>query len=109
MDLPKVPKVQSGIKYPPYEIEGKLGKLIPQPFMIAGIPDNYWGEMVVLVVTSREDFKLHKSQLKHIGLEAHELPKRIYYIKELIHLPGGKVDRRSTLNQLKRDEYTELL
>jgi hypothetical protein len=27
MDLPKVPKVQSGIKYPPYEIESKLGKV----------------------------------------------------------------------------------
>jgi O-succinylbenzoic acid--CoA ligase len=98
-----------GKKIFPEMIEGKLGKLIPQPFMIAGIPDDYWGEMVILLVTSRDDFELDKSQLKHIGLEAHELPKRIYYIKELIHLPGGKVDRRSTLNQLKRDEYTELI
>jgi hypothetical protein len=38
MDLPKVPKVQSGIKYPPYEIEAKLGKVentLPESYMKA--------------------------------------------------------------------------
>jgi hypothetical protein len=38
MDLPKVPKVQTGIKYPPYEIEAKLGKVentLPESYMQA--------------------------------------------------------------------------
>lgn len=98
-----------GKKIFPEGIEEKLGRFISQPFIVAGIPDNYWGEMVILVVTSGNELKLDKAQLKQLGLEGHELPKRIYFLKELVQLPNGKVDRRSTLNQLKRDEYTELL
>jgi O-succinylbenzoic acid--CoA ligase len=98
-----------GKKIIPEAIEEKLGRFISKPFIVAGIPDDYWGEMVVLVVATRNDPKLDKSQLTQVGLQGHELPKRVYYINELILLESGKVDRRSTLNQLKRDEYTELL
>jgi O-succinylbenzoic acid--CoA ligase len=98
-----------GKKIFPEAIEEKLGRFISKPFIVAGIPDDYWGEMVVLVVATRNDPKLDKSQLTQVGLQGHELPKRVYYINELILLQSGKVDRRSTLNQLKRDEYTELL
>ena len=98
-----------GKKIFPEAIEEKLGRFISQPFIVAGIPDNYWGEMVVLVVATPNDLKLDKSQLTQAGLKGHDLPKRVYYINKLIQLQSGKVDRRSTLNQLKRDEYTELL
>lgn len=98
-----------GKKIFPEGIEEKLGRFISQPFIVAGIPDNYWGEMVILVVASQSDLRLGKSQLKQVGLDTHELPKRVYYTEHLVKLPSGKVDRRSTLNQLKRDEYSELL
>lgn len=38
MDLPKIPKIQPGIQYPPYEIRGKLGKVentLPESYMEA--------------------------------------------------------------------------
>ena len=98
-----------GKKIYPESIEEKLDHLIPFPFLTTGIPDEHWGEMLVLIVETDSPFQLKKEELKHLGLAGHELPKRIYIIEDIDRLPGGKIDRITTLKKLNRDEYSELL
>lgn len=98
-----------GKKIYPEVVEKKLESVLSAPFFIAGIPDEYWGEMVVLVLCNNKTVIPSKKELIALGLEAHELPKRIFHLNEFKFLPGGKLDRISTINQINTDEYTALI
>jgi hypothetical protein len=76
MDLPKVPKVQSGIKYPPYEIEAKLGKVENT------LPESYMKAIKTLLAEVEE----YRECLAYKGYSLHGLSveSNLYARKEII-------------------------
>ena len=89
-----------GIKLSPENIEKKIANLINTPFFIAGIPDNKWGEQLILLIEG--DHLNTKELLKSIRnmLPKIELPKRIVFVNQFVCTENGKLNRRKTVNSI---------
>ncbi|WAC02616.1 AMP-binding protein [Lacinutrix neustonica] len=88
-----------GIKVHPEQIENVLDSKIESRFFIASEPDASLGERIVLVVEGAEE-SVHASAFN--VLSKHEKPKVIYYINSFIETASGKVQRKKTLQRLKK-------
>ncbi|MDE5420287.1 AMP-binding protein [Labilibaculum sp. DW002] len=92
-----------GIKLFPETIEAKLQNVISAPFFLAGVPDEKLGQKLVLLVENpiaAENDKL-KLQVKIKGLlDKFEQARDIFFIKEFIKTPNGKLKREATLSVL---------
>ncbi len=90
-----------GIKLFPEEIEAKLEPIIDRRFFVTGMPDEAFGEKLVLFVEA--DFseellsKLQEDVLKHKELGKYEVPKKIYLIEKFEETPNGKIHRENTV------------
>ncbi|MCU4165042.1 AMP-binding protein [Carboxylicivirga caseinilyticus] len=80
-----------GIKIFPEELEAKLSVFININFVIIGLPDEKWGESVVLVLESKESIAIENSMLDSIN--SYEKPKRIYCLDTFPRTESGKVKR----------------
>ena len=87
-----------GVKISPEIIENKISKLIPNHFFITGIPDDKWGESVVLIIEGNpiDSKKLQKSI--DAVLNKVETPKSIHFLPTFIRTENGKLNRKKTLN-----------
>lgn len=84
--------ISGGKKIYPEEIEKKLSSYIDSPFFISSLPDEKWGEKIVLVIES----KIDKEKLTAICskvLEPHQKPKEILTFPKLILTDSGKLKR----------------
>lgn len=89
-----------GLKVLPEELEAIISETINDPFFIAGIQDDAYGEKLILVVegTPNPSLKQKLMQLKTIA--KYQRPKAVYFLPEFVRTPNGKIQRQLTLSQL---------
>ena len=93
--------ISGGRKIIPEKIEEALFPHIPGQFCITSLPDDKWGERVVLAMAdTRENHEDHF----YLGicrdhLEGYEVPKQVIYLKELPLTSGGKISRKKLKEQ----------
>jgi len=91
-----------GIKVYPAEIERKLEAFIPG--IITSIPDETWGQKVVLVMEGTP-VAVDKSLFERAGLKFYEKPKAVYFIGRFPETESGKIKRRAVkVEGLRRAE-----
>ncbi|GGG45298.1 AMP-binding protein [Bizionia arctica] len=83
-----------GIKFFPEQIEEKLKAKIQNRFFIASETDEKLGEKLILIIEA-ENNKLPTTVFE--GLDAYEIPKKIYAISKFLETDSGKIQRLQTL------------
>ncbi len=103
--------ISGGIKIHPEELESRLGPFIAFEYCISSVPDNKWGEKLVLVIENTDDdmdvdflkdavgVRLRQyRKILELGVKS---PKDVIVVSSLPRTPKGKVDRlalRKTLH-----------
>ena len=75
---------------------------LPYPFLLAGIPDEQWGQKLVLLLESEpieEDFKV---LYQKAGLTTFETPKAVYFVSKFIYTSTNKINRIDTIKTINR-------
>lgn len=85
-----------GIKVHPEVVEAQLAQQIHLPFFIAGLPDDKFGEKVVLIIESLEYLSVDLS-----ALSKYEKPKQVLLLPKFHYTDSGKIDRMKSLQSLK--------
>lgn len=87
--------ISGGKKINPLELESKLAPLITSEFYIKGVPDEKWGQKLVLIIegsaTERVEQDL-KEKMERV-LERWQLPKSIIFVPHLPRTDNGKIIR----------------
>lgn len=83
-----------GIKINPEQLESKLSRHILQPFAISSIPDEKWGEAIVLVIESDRQIAVSLQDIIENELSRYERPKHIFTIDSLPRTANGKIQRK---------------
>jgi O-succinylbenzoic acid--CoA ligase len=83
-----------GIKVQPEKIEQAYRSICHLPLFVAGIPDEFWGEKVVLFVESVAMLDL--PSLDHL-LVSYEVPKEIVCLPSFIKTASAKIDTLKTV------------
>ena len=92
-----------GIKLFPEAIEAKLQNVISMPFFLAGVPDDKLGQKLVLLIESslkEEEDKIEIQEKIKSLLDKFEQARDIFFIKEFIKTPNGKIKRNATMDGL---------
>jgi len=89
-----------GIKLIPEQIEEKLAAIIEQRFFVTGIPDDFLGEKLVLIVEGSERGEILDQVKKLDTLSKYEIPKAIYFVEQFIETETKKVNRKETLKMI---------
>jgi O-succinylbenzoic acid--CoA ligase len=92
-----------GIKISPEIIEQKIENLIHTPFFISSIPDEIFGNKVVLVIESTALNSYDEAKLVNAlnsKLEKYERPKVISYLPQFCYSTSNKVLKNETLSLL---------
>lgn len=85
-----------GIKLHPETIEQKLSKVIKNRFFVAGIPDELYGEKLVLIVEGVEK----EIDFSSCNLSKYEFPKNVFFIAQFTETSTGKIQRLKTLEEI---------
>ncbi len=88
-----------GVKLHPEVIETKLQAFISERFFVTSLPDDIFGEKLVLVVES-DDKQFDQAIFK--VLDKYEVPKDIFFIKNFVETHSGKIQREKTKVSLKQ-------
>lgn len=93
-----------GKKVNPQDIEAAIKSLLPLPFLIAGFPDDKWGERIVLVVEGSENALNISSasllsEIKKI-LPGWQVPKEVFFVSGLPATGNGKIKRPKNYEDL---------
>ncbi|OWP84382.1 O-succinylbenzoic acid--CoA ligase [Flavobacterium davisii] len=83
-----------GIKLFPEQIEAKLIPKIKEHFFFYGLPDQKFGEKLVLVIEG-ETYELDSSIFEELSL--YEVPKQIIFIAKFEETETGKIKRKETM------------
>ncbi|MDP4797576.1 MAG: AMP-binding protein [Crocinitomicaceae bacterium] len=86
-----------GIKIHPELVEDKLTVLIQQPFFVIGLPDDTFGEKLILCIEG--DAAILKSELERC-LDKFCIPKEVHYFSEFLRTASGKINRLKTIERL---------
>lgn len=86
-----------GIKIHPEVIEDKLEGLIQQPFFAIGLPDDTFGEKLILCIEG--DASILKSELETC-LNKFYIPKYVYCFDEFSRTASGKINRLKTIERI---------
>lgn len=86
-----------GVKIFPEEVEEKLAKYITPRFFISSIPDEKFGEKVILVVEGKS-FKPDDSIFSEVS--KYQTPKEIVFIEQFVETETNKINRKKTLEKL---------
>lgn len=90
-----------GVKLYPETIEMKLQPLISQRFFVCGIPDDSYGDRLILIIEDRYQERAKERFIMEISrtttLAKYEIPKEIYFLPKFIETPTGKIQRVKTL------------
>lgn len=87
-----------GIKIHPEVVEEKLGALIKQPFFVIGLPDDTFGEKLILCIEG--DCSILKSELEGC-LDKFYIPKEVFYFVEFNRTESRKVNRLKTIERIE--------
>lgn len=83
-----------GIKINPEQLESRLSQHICQPFAISSIPDDKWGEAVILVIESDLSKIPSIHDIVEQELSGYEKPKHIFSINNIPKTSNGKLQRK---------------
>lgn len=96
--------ISGGIKIIPEDLESRLGPFIGYDYCVSYLPDEKWGERLVLVVATGESSLPESFLLKAISVRLNQFrksldlgriaPKEIILVKELPFTSSGKLDRK---------------
>jgi len=89
-----------GIKLIPEQIEEKLAIIIKKRFFVAGIPDDFLGEKLVLFIEGDENDEIFMQVKQLQTLSKFEIPKAAYFIEQFVETPTNKIQRVETLKLL---------
>lgn len=89
-----------GVKLFPEQIEHKLSQLIKECFFVIGIPDEQFGEQLVLIIESEGEISFSKADYENCQLTKFEIPKQIFVTSKFVQTPSGKIQRKQTLDLL---------
>lgn len=90
-----------GVKLIPEQLESKLSILIKSRFFVAGIPDAYLGQKLILVVEGDIDGNQLSQDIKSLNsISKYEIPKEIFNVPKFVETGSGKVNRVETLRLL---------
>jgi o-succinylbenzoate---CoA ligase len=89
-----------GIKIQAESLENFLSPFIQVPFAVSSVPDDKFGEIIVLVVEGQVDVHLLKKMLHDENLPAHEFPKRIVPMDTIPRTESGKINRKALRDKL---------
>jgi len=82
-----------GIKVQIETLEAFLSDFMDQPFAISSMPDEKFGEIIVLAVEGVLDEALLTQTLHAENLPAHQFPKKIITLDRLPRTESGKINR----------------
>ncbi|AUC81267.1 AMP-binding protein [Lacinutrix sp. Bg11-31] len=88
-----------GIKIFPEQVENLLSGKISNRFFIASEEDETLGERVILIIEGEEndlDISLFNT------LDSYSKPKKTYYLSNFVETTSGKIQRKKTLQLLKK-------
>ena len=71
-----------------------MGHTLNGNFFFAAMPDDQFGEIVILLVEGKE------RQLDLTVLSKFEQPKRVYFVEHFSFTGSGKIDRKKVLKEL---------
>ena len=86
-----------GVKISPELLEKKISNFISFPFIIGGIPDEKWGEKVVLLIESNSFNTSNIVSSMENSLPKTHVPKAIYFLDSFQYTENGKLRRKETL------------
>lgn len=86
-----------GVKIFPEEVEEKLAKYISTPFFVASLPDEKFGEKVILVLEGKS-FEIENAIFSE--LSKFQIPKEIVFVDKFVETETNKINRRKTLEKL---------
>ncbi len=86
-----------GHKVHPEQVEQVLALVMDAPYFISSLADPSLGEKVILVIEGNENTF---PEIDYVGLHPYEIPKDIYFVKELIYTTTGKINREETLKKI---------
>jgi len=87
-----------GIKIIPEEVEKKIQQYITTPFVIVGLTDEKFGEIVVLVSEGKTINKLNNVGL---NISKYELPKKYFVLNKFPRTESGKIKRKQISELIK--------
>jgi O-succinylbenzoic acid--CoA ligase len=90
-----------GIKVQTEALEAFLSDFIDLPFAISSLPDEKFGEIIVLAVEGVVDDALLTQTLHAENLPAHQFPKQILTVDCLPRTESGKINRGALRNLLQ--------
>lgn len=89
-----------GLKIYPEQLENLVKREIPNEVAFLGIPDEKFGQKLVLVIEGVESVNIN-NQLASINYPSkNHQPKEIIFIEKFPRIPNGKVNRKELLNLL---------
>jgi O-succinylbenzoic acid--CoA ligase len=83
-----------GIKLQSEKIETVYRSLTSLPLFVAGIPDAFWGQKLVLFLESSSPVSIN---LETASLSSAEIPKEIIYLPAFIKTASAKIDTAKTV------------
>ena len=86
----------SGVKIQPEKIEEVYRSIIDAPLFVAGIPDEFWGQKVVLFVEASQ-MPLYDEKVVQDRLKTYEFPKQVVCLPTFIKTPSAKIDTLKTV------------
>lgn len=86
-----------GIKIHPEAIEEKLSPMITIPFFTFGLPDDTFGEKLILCIEG--ELALQKIKLEDC-LGKFQIPKEMYFFDEFSRTESGKLNRLKTIERI---------
>lgn len=95
----------AGLKINPKALEEKLDVFfelheLQVNFFVAGVADDFFGEVVSIFVEGSQTFELNKLNDFLIQFfEKNKLPKRLYQLETFEKTPSGKIDQQKTIGK----------
>lgn len=87
-----------GVKIQTERLESLLSDYISTPYAISSLPDEVFGEIVVLVVEGTIDENLLLQNMHADKVPSSEIPKKIYSVDALPKTHSGKINRKALKN-----------
>lgn len=92
--------ISGGIKINPESVEEILSRFIDIPFYISSIPDDKWGQILVLIAEGNASDKERIEAICRLHLPKYHLPKRILFLPRIPRSPNGKILRHQSPDSL---------
>jgi O-succinylbenzoic acid--CoA ligase len=97
-----------GVKLHPEVIERTLSAVLSMPFFISSLPDERFGNKLILLVEGIPDSTLNKAFFTPL-LPPYSIPKEIYFLPVFIRTESGKIHRSANLTMSHSNAIKKVL